>query len=186
MRIKPATLALQGLLAPVHVWGGFFEADLALLFFVFVLAAFVTKGEIFRQGIITICQIYTVLDVFFVVEFIGAAILTLETIFALPGLRYMSDLRLQAERVVGPVTNVAEWQVLLMSGLTTDFARFAIDALPVGFSDVFGRQLQTIDMIALGTQGAGQEVFLVAECTAEVAHVFENEPRIIKRASDRV
>ena len=39
--------------------------------------------------------------------------------------------------MVGSITNVAKWQVLLMGSLTTDLARFAVDALPVGLCDVF-------------------------------------------------
>ena len=91
MRIKPTTLTFQRFLAPIHVRSCLLEADLALLFLVFILATFVAECEILRQRIVAICQVYAVLYIFFVVEFIGTTILTLETVFTFPRFGNMSD-----------------------------------------------------------------------------------------------
>ena len=95
-------------MAPIHVWGRLFETDRALLLFVFVLAAFIAESIILGQGIITISQVYTIFDIFFVVKFFGATIFALETMFTLPRLRNMVYLGFEAERVVGPITNIAK------------------------------------------------------------------------------
>lgn len=86
---------------------GLLEADGAAGLLGFIQAALVAKRKVLASLCSILSHVYTFLDVLFGVKGLGAAILTLETVVALPVIREVVDGRLEAKAVVGAVTSPA-------------------------------------------------------------------------------
>jgi hypothetical protein len=92
-------------------------------------------------------------------------------------------LRSDTERVEWSVTSSTEHEEVFVGCFAANFARLAVETLPVRLEHicVVARKLQTVGVEALCAKSAGNEVRLVSERPAEVAHFFEDKARIVKR-----
>ena len=148
-------MTFKGLLFYMHVVCGLLHANIAALLFELILTTTVAKSKVLTQRIITVGQIDSIFHIFVIVVPIGIACLTLEAVLALPLFRYICDLRLQAEGVVWSITPATEVELILISGLSTKLAGFAIKTFPVGLVHLFNlitRELETVSMEALRAQ----------------------------------
>jgi hypothetical protein len=163
--------------------------NIARKFLEFILTTFITKAEILGERIVAILNIDSMLDVSFIIKRMRPTGSAFEAMFAFPLLWNMFDLRRQAERMVRSITCPTEHEQILICSLTTDFARFAVQAFPVGlehFLYFIGCELQTICMKTLSTKSTCHKIALVAKGPTKVAHFFKNEPWVIEAASDGV
>lgn len=141
-------------------------------------------------------------------ERISIALLALEALLALP-LTFWDAIqgRAQTERVKRLVAHVAVQQKRLLRGARAYVTELAIEALPVrlelgdqglivlgcdhlrmlvltvGDLAAIGRhQLEAVGVKGLAAEGTAQEVSLVAEGTAQVAHLFKAKLGIVEGA----
>ena len=75
----------------MHGVSGFFETNVATLFFELVLSTGVAKSEILGQAIIVVGEVDASFDIFIVVIGVGATSLALEAVLAFPLLWHVGD-----------------------------------------------------------------------------------------------
>ena len=135
------------------------------------------QREILGKLIVIIGQIDSVPDILLVIVFSCAALLALKAMLTPPGLWQMLDRRLQAKRVIRPVTYSTKHEQVFIGGFAAALARLTVEALPVRLvhsQNVTARKLQAIRVETLAAEYARNKVFLVSKRATQVAHLLKN------------
>ena len=165
-------------------------ADGAVRLAILVLSALVAQLKVVRENELLVgVQVHLVFDILVTKERLCGTLGAFEALWALPvALRNLDELRLQAPEVVHFIADGTDQQALPLLARMALLTEHAVVAAPVvlELGSTVLRVGQTVRVEALGAQVAGEEVIVVAEGAAEIAHLFEDQSWVFKADLYRV